>query len=258
MPARTTDPPAPRSATGSDPRQARGRDERIGTRGQDRMRTTARRRPIERASLARRCVALIAIAAVSLGCVADTFSYSGVAPVPIAAGAGPVEPNPAPIVGVAAPQGPSTTPVPAVPHRAPLPADPDRAGRQRDGDGADPLLPPRPGDPGGLSELVGGAEAPVHDLRRPAGGLRRPARLALPPRLHDDPAARSRRALGPGDAAPGTAGDHQLRRRITRLGQEGPADAQGSRDGRRVLPHPRCDQEREPDLEGGPPTGRSG
>ena len=63
------------------------------------MRTTARRRPIERASLARRCVALIAIAAVSLGCVADTFSYSGVAPVPIAAGAGPVEPNPAPVVG---------------------------------------------------------------------------------------------------------------------------------------------------------------
>ena len=88
------------------------------------MRTTARRRPIERASLARRCVALLAIAAVSLGCIADTFSYSGVAPVPVAAGAGPVEPNPAPVVGVAAPQGPSTTPVPAVPHPAPLPPIP--------------------------------------------------------------------------------------------------------------------------------------
>jgi peptidoglycan/xylan/chitin deacetylase (PgdA/CDA1 family) len=85
------------------------------------MRTTARRRPIERASLARRCVALLAIAAVSFGCVAGTFSYSGVAPVAIAAGAGPVEPKPAPIVGVASPIGPSTTPVPAVGRPAPLP-----------------------------------------------------------------------------------------------------------------------------------------
>ncbi len=83
------------------------------------MRTTARRRPIERASLARRCVALLAIAAVSLGCVADTFSYSGGATLPIAAGAGPVEPKPA-IVAVEAPPGPFTTPVPAG-RPAPLP-----------------------------------------------------------------------------------------------------------------------------------------
>ena len=47
------------------------------------------------------------------------------APVPIGASAGPVEPNPAPIAGVAAPQGPSTTPVPqAVPHLAPVPPVP--------------------------------------------------------------------------------------------------------------------------------------
>ena len=68
--------------------------------------TTARRRPIERASLARRCVALIAIAAVSLGCVADTFSDSGAAPVRIAASSGSADPMPAPIVRVAAPPGP--------------------------------------------------------------------------------------------------------------------------------------------------------
>src|SRR6478736_1928005 len=87
------------------------------------MRTTARRRPIERASLARRCVALVAIAAVSLGCVADTFSYGGIR-VPIAAGADPISPNPAPVVGVAAPSGPPTTPPPAVPRPAPVPPIP--------------------------------------------------------------------------------------------------------------------------------------
>jgi peptidoglycan/xylan/chitin deacetylase (PgdA/CDA1 family) len=85
------------------------------------MRTTARRRPIERASLARRCVALLAIGAVSLGCVADTFSDRGVTPVPIAAGAGPVEPSLAPIIGVAAPPDPFTSPVPAGDRPAPLP-----------------------------------------------------------------------------------------------------------------------------------------
>jgi peptidoglycan/xylan/chitin deacetylase (PgdA/CDA1 family) len=83
------------------------------------MRTTARRRPIERASLARRCVALVAIAAVSLGCVADTFSYSAAGLVPIAASAARVEPMAAPVAVVAAPPSPSATPVP--PARGPVP-----------------------------------------------------------------------------------------------------------------------------------------
>ena len=85
------------------------------------MRTTARRRPIARASLARRCVALLAIAAVSLGCVADTFSYSAVAPLPIAASAARAEPKPAPIVAVAGPPSPSSTPVPAARRSVPAP-----------------------------------------------------------------------------------------------------------------------------------------
>ncbi len=90
------------------------------------------------------------------------------------------------------------------------------------------------------------------DLRRAAGGVRRSARLAQGQRLHDDPAARSGRPLGSGSAAPRTARDHQLRRRIARLGQDRPADAPGARDGRRVLPDARRGGVRQPDLEGSP------
>ena len=86
------------------------------------MRTTAPRRPIERASLARRCVALVAIAAVLLGCVADTFSYSAVVPLPIAASVTRVEPKPAPIGPVAGPPSPSATPVPGVRKSVPVPS----------------------------------------------------------------------------------------------------------------------------------------
>ena len=222
------------------------------------MRTTARRRPIERASLARRCVALIAIAAVSLGCVADTFSYSAVAPVPIAAGAAPVEPNPAPIVAVAAPPRPSTTPVPAVPHPAPVPPV--------------PIVP----------AANATATVPILYYHRvqtipaayPSWSTARKRRFTTYDVL---PAAFAAQldwlflhgytTILPRDLAAhwdqGTPLPERpviitLRRRIARLGQERPAAAQGTRDGRRVLPDARRDQAREPDLEGGPPTGRSG
>jgi peptidoglycan/xylan/chitin deacetylase (PgdA/CDA1 family) len=86
------------------------------------MRTTARRRPIERASLARRCVALLAIAAVLLGCVGETFSLSGVSPIPIVASAARVETKPVPKVVVAAPSpAPTATPAPAARQPVPVP-----------------------------------------------------------------------------------------------------------------------------------------
>ena len=50
------------------------------------------------------------------------------------------------------------------------------------------------------------------------------------------------------------AGDPGLRRRVEDLAAQGAAGAQGPRDGRRVLPHARRDQARQPHLGPGPPA----
>ena len=159
--------------------RARGRDEHFGTRGQDRMRTTARRRPIERASLARRCVAFVAIAAVSLGCVADASSYSGVARVADRRERGPGRAEAgARRVGRGAAVAHRRRRCPPARPSAPVPT-PDRPAGQRRRRPCRSSTTTASRRSRRTTRAGRPPEAPVHHLRRPAGGVRGPARLAL-------------------------------------------------------------------------------
>ena len=61
-----------------------------------------------------------------------------------------------------------------------------------------------------------------------------------------------------GARAAAAAGDPGLRRRVEDLAAQGAAGAQGPRHGRRVLPHARRDQARQPHLGAGPAARRAG